>query len=135
MLCPYCHSNRISRLQRITNLGYAMFRCRNCARTFNERTGTQFNFVEVPTDIIFQVLMCRLRYKMSLRDVAEFFLLRGFEFTHEKVRDWEERFAPIFIEQLRNKRRARVNGNWFVDETYTCASMWRKFSLSLAPGD
>ncbi len=35
----------------------------------------------MPTDIVFQVLLCRLRYKMSLRDVAEFFFLRGFEFT------------------------------------------------------
>ena len=42
---------------------------------------------------------------MSLRDVAEFFLLRGFEFTHEAVRDWEERFAPIFAQQLRAKRK------------------------------
>lgn len=46
-----------------------------------------------------QVLLCRLRYKMSYRDVAEFFLLRGFEFTHETVHDWEARFAPIFAEQ------------------------------------
>jgi transposase-like protein len=38
---------------------------------------------------------------MSLRDVAEFFLLRGFEFTHETVRDWEARFAAIFAHQLR----------------------------------
>ncbi len=64
-----------------------MYRCQKCKRYFNERTGTSFNFLEVPTDIVFQVLLCRLRYKMSLRDVAEFFLLRGFEFTHETVRE------------------------------------------------
>jgi hypothetical protein len=62
-------------------LGYQVFRCRECKRSFNSRTGTPFNFLEVPTDIVFQVLLCRLRYKMSFRDVAEFFLLRGFEFT------------------------------------------------------
>ena len=98
MNCPHCHSNDTIRLKRTTNLGYSIFRCHTCERTFNERTGTPFNFIEVPSDIVFQVLMCRLRYKMSLRDVAEFFLIRGFEFTHETVRDWEERFAPIFIE-------------------------------------
>lgn len=82
-----------------------MFRCSNCHRAFNERTGTPFNFIEVPTDIVFQVLLCRLRYKLSFRDIAEFFLLRGFEFTHETVRDWEERFIPIFAKQLRAKRK------------------------------
>jgi transposase-like protein len=58
--------------------------------------------------VVFQVLLCRLRYKMSFRDVAEFFLLRSFEFTHETVRDWEERFAPIFATLLRAKRKGKV---------------------------
>lgn len=55
---------------------------------------------------------------MSFRDVAEFFLLRGFEFTHETVRDWEARFAPVFAEQLRAKRKGKVGVSWYVDETY-----------------
>ncbi|HEY9660669.1 MAG TPA: hypothetical protein V6C65_19610 [Allocoleopsis sp.] len=62
----------------------------------------------VPTDIVFQVLLCRLRYKLSFRDIAEFFLLRGFEFTHETLRGWEERVAPIFAKQLRAKRKGKV---------------------------
>ncbi|MEP0914842.1 IS6 family transposase [Leptolyngbya sp. GB1-A1] len=72
----------------------------------------------MPTDIVFQVLLCRLRYKLSFRDIAEFFLLRGFEFTHETVRDWEERFAPVFAKQLRAKRKGKVGKIWFADETY-----------------
>ena len=55
---------------------------------------------------------------MSLRDVAEFFLLRGFEFTHETVRDWEARFAAIFAQQLRAKRYGQAGKSWYVDETY-----------------
>ncbi len=62
--------------------------------------------------------MCRLRYKLSLRDVAEFFLLRGFEFTHETVRHWEERFAPLVAERLRTRRTGTMGGTWHVDETY-----------------
>jgi hypothetical protein len=58
-----------------------------CKRTFNERTGTPFNYLEYPTDIILLVVLWRLRYKLSLRDLAEMFLERGFEFTHEAVRD------------------------------------------------
>jgi transposase-like protein len=55
---------------------------------------------------------------MSYRDVAEYFLLRGFQFTHETVREWEERFAPIFAEKLRQKRRNQISTIWHVDETY-----------------
>jgi transposase-like protein len=45
-------------------------------------------------------------------------LIRGFQFTHETVRDWEERFAPLFVEELRNKRRNKLGKVWHVDETY-----------------
>ena len=118
MDCPHCQSIRVSSLKRKTSLGYDMFRCKLCRRTFNERTDTPFNFIEVPTDIIFQVLLCRVRYKLSYRDVAELFLLRGFQFTHETVRDWEERFLPHFTEQIRTKRKGKVGKVWLVDETF-----------------
>ncbi len=95
-----------------------MYRCQECKRHFNERTGTPFNFLAVPSDIVFQVLLCRLRYKMSLSDLAEFFLLSGFVFTHEIVRDYEERFAPLFAQQLRAKRKGKAGESWYVDETY-----------------
>jgi len=60
----------------------------------------------------------RLRYKLSLRDVAEMFLARGFTFTHEAIRDWETRFAPLIAQQLRNKRHGQAGKSWYVDETY-----------------
>lgn len=118
MNCPHCHSAQTAQLQRTTFLGYQMFRCQPCHRTFNQRTGTAFNFLEYPTDIVFEVLFCRLRYQLSYREIAEFFLLRGFLLTHETVRYWEERFAPLFAQQLRAKRRCRIGHVWFVDETY-----------------
>src|SRR5438309_10357062 len=116
MTCPHCHSPQTSPLSTTTDLGYKMFRCRACRRKFNERTGTPFNHLEFPTDIVFQVLLCRLRYKLSLRDLAELFLLRGFQFTHEAAREWEERFAPLLTEQLRRKRSGKIGRRWYVDE-------------------
>ena len=89
-------------------LDYVVFRYKGCHRAFNERTGKPFNFIEVPTDIVFQVLLCQLRYKLSFRDIAKFFLLRGFEFTHETVRDWKEHFAAIFVQQLRTRQKGKV---------------------------
>ena len=118
MICPHCQSPELRKLNQTTNLGYAEFHCGGCRRKSNERTGTPFNFLEFPTDIVFEIVLCRLRYKLSLRNLAEMFLLRGFEFTHEAVRDWEERFAPLLAEHIRRKRKGRVGGRWYVDETF-----------------
>jgi putative transposase len=118
MTCPSCQTPQTSPLSGTTDLGYKMFRCRICRRKFNERTGTPFNLLEFPTDIVFQVLLCRFRYKLSLRNMAELFLLRGFQFTHQAVQEWEARFAPFLAEQLRRKRQGKVGPRWYVDETY-----------------
>ena len=50
-------------------------------------TSTPFNSLEFPPDIVLLAVWWRLRYKLSLRDVAEMFLERGFAFTHETIRD------------------------------------------------
>jgi len=118
MTCPHCQSRETSPLDGSTDLGYPIFRCRTCRRKFNERTGTPFNHLEFPTDIVFQVLLCRFRYKLSLRNLAELFLLRGFEFTHQAVQEWEARFASFLAEQLRRKRQSKTGPRWYVDETY-----------------
>jgi transposase-like protein len=67
---------------------------------------------------MFQVVLWRVRYKLSLRDLAEVFLQRGFSFTHETVRDWEVRFGPLLAEHLRRKRHQHAGRRWYVDETY-----------------
>src|SRR5258708_4746955 len=41
----------------------------------------------------------------------------GFPFTHEAIRDWETRFAPLRAEQLRTKRHGQAGTSWYVDET------------------
>src|SRR3954462_8343025 len=126
MNCPYCSSRATTRLARNTSLGYPTFRCLECRRVFNERTGTPFNYLQFPTDIVMLVVLWRLRYKLSLRDLAEMFLVRGFEFTHETVRDWEERFAPLLSEQLRSRRRGKAGKSWYTDETYIkVAGKWQ----------
>jgi putative transposase len=118
MNCPHCASLRTKEQRKITALGYQTFHCLDCRRSFNERTGTPFNFLEYPTDIVLLVVLWRLRYKLSLRDLAEMFLQRGFEFTHEAVREWEARFASLMADLLRARRRGQAGTSWHVDETY-----------------
>ncbi len=118
MPCPHCAASATTEQPRRTALGYRTFRCRACRRAFNERSGTPFNHLQYPTDVVLLVVLWRLRYKLSLRDLAELFLPRGVVFTHETVRDWEARFAPLLSERLRAKRHGQAGASWYVDETY-----------------
>ena len=82
------------------------------------RCGTGFRKGIIPTVLRQTGIALSSRYKLSYRDVAELFLLRGFTFTHETVRDSEERFGPIFADELRAKRKGKIGKTWHVDETY-----------------
>ncbi len=64
------------------------------------------------------MVLWRLRSKLSLRDLTEMFLARGFELIHETVREWEERFAPVFAETLKAKCKGEARKKWHTDETY-----------------
>ncbi len=118
MPCPCCAAPVTIEQGRRTALGYRTFRCRACRRCFNERTGTPYNHLQYPTDLVLLVVLWRLRYKLSLRDLAEMFLARGFVFSHEAVRDWEARFAPLLADRLRARRRGQGGVKWHADETY-----------------
>jgi putative transposase len=118
MPCPHCQSTSTRERVARTQLGYRTFACRAYHRSFNQRTATPFNHLTFPTDIVLQVVLWRLRYKLSLRDLAEMFLEGGFVFTHGAVREWEARFAPLLAEGLRAKRQRQAGRSWYVDETY-----------------
>jgi putative transposase len=125
MTCPHCESTATTRRTSRTALGYRRFNCRSCGRRFNERTGTPFNDLHFPTDVVLLAVMWRLRYKLGFRDVAELLLQRGYEVTHETIRSWEFRFAPLLAERLRAKRRGRASVSWYLDETYVrVAGRW-----------
>lgn len=64
---------------------------------------------------MFQVVVFRLLFKLSLRDLVRMFLMCGYEFTHETVREWEERFAPLLAEHLCRKRKGKTGSRWYVD--------------------
>jgi putative transposase len=126
MTCPHCESTATTERPDRTELGYRRFRCRTCQRAFNERTGTLLNRLQYPTDVVCLVVLWRFRYKLSLRDLADMFLHRGIVFTHEAVRDWESKLAPLLSEALRKRRHHQVGTSWYVDETYIrVQGQWR----------
>jgi len=68
--------------------------------------------------VVCLVVLWRVRYKLSLRDLPEMFLERGVVFTHEAVREWEAQLAPLLSETLRKHRRGKIGYSWYVDETF-----------------
>ena len=74
------------------------------------------NRLQLPTDVVFLIVLWRLRMKLSLRDLAEILLLRGLAFSHEAVRDWEAKLAPLLSPA--SARKGKAGRSWYVDETY-----------------
>jgi transposase-like protein len=86
MDCVGCSSTAVTERPDLTAQGYRRFRCRDCSTQFNERSGGVLNRASLPSDIIAFVVFCRLRYQLTLWDLSEIMLLRGFTVSHECVR-------------------------------------------------
>src|SRR5215212_9889727 len=118
MRCLECGSQAVTERPERTAQGHRRFRCRTCGKQFNERSDTLLNRTQYPSDVIALVVLWRLRYKLSLRDLPEMFAIRGIVFSYEAVRDWEAKLTPALAEDLRRRRRGKVGRSWYVDETY-----------------
>ena len=77
MRCFGCGSAAVTERPERTAQGYRRFRCRECGKQFNERRAGLLNRTQYPSDVVALVVLWRLRYKLSLRDLAEMFLVRG----------------------------------------------------------
>ena len=121
MDCVGCGSAAVTERRDLTAQGYRRFRCRDCATQFNERSNGILNRASLPSDIIAFVVFCRLRYRLTLRDLSEIMLLRGLTVSHECIRRWEAKLSPVMGEALRRRRHGtrRWSGrSWYADETY-----------------
>ena len=107
MRCVACGSEAVTERPKRTAQGYRRFRCRACGKQSNERTGGRLNRTRYPSDVVALVVLWRLRYKLSLRDLPEMFALRGMVFSHEAVRAWEAKLTPALAEELRPAGAAR----------------------------
>ena len=120
MDCVCCGSAAVTERPERTARGYRRFRCRDCGKQYNERSGTLLNHAQYPSDIIALVVLWRLRYCLTLRVLAEMFLQRGIVFSHEAVREWEAKLTPALADELRQRRRGRGGAgrrHWHVRHT------------------
>jgi putative transposase len=121
MDCVACGSAAVTERPERTARGCRRFRCRECGKQYNERSGGLLNHTPYPSDVIALVVLWRLHYRLTLRDLSEMFLVRGIVFSHEAVRDWEAKLAPKLAEELCRRRHGRGGArgrHWHVDETY-----------------
>ena len=77
MDCIGCGSAAVTERPELTAQGYRRFRCRECGKQFNERSCGSLNRASLPSDIIAFVVFCRLRYRLTLRDLSEIMQLVG----------------------------------------------------------
>ena len=110
MDCVCCGSAAVTERPEVTARGYRRFRCRDCRRQFNERSRGVLNRTCLPSDIIAFVVFCRLRYRLTLRDLSEILAMRGIVVSYEAVRDWEAKLLPILGDELRKRRHGTRRG-------------------------
>ena len=82
MNCVCCGFATVTEPEVITHR-YRRYRCRTCGRQFNERSGGMLNRTCLPSDVIAFVVFCRLRYRLTLRDLSESMALRALEVSYE----------------------------------------------------
>ena len=68
-----------------------------------------------PLSVIGYALRLYHRFPLSQRDVQELLHERGVQVSHETLRQWNIKFAPLLTEELRH-REPRRGSRWFLDE-------------------
>jgi len=72
--------------------------------------------------VIREVVMLYVRFPLSLRNVEDILSQRGYDFCHETVRLWWNRFGPMFASEIRRKRVSTLRNfsrwRWHLDEMY-----------------
>lgn len=88
MNCSHCDSKNTYSRNTTTDLGYQEYRCRDCGRQFNERTGSVFNYLEYPTEVVILTLWYYFDFNNGYDDVVRLMAQRGVELCHQTVSNW-----------------------------------------------
>ena len=68
-----------------------------------------------PPEIISHAIWLYHRFGLSFRDVEDLLAQRGITVTYETIRQWCQRFGPVYARRLR-RRRGRMGDTWHLDE-------------------
>ena len=70
-----------------------------------------------PPDIISYTVWLYYRFCLSFRDAEDLLAQRGVTVTYETIRQWCQRFGPVYARRLR-RRRGRLGDTWHLDEVF-----------------
>ena len=86
------------------------------------RSASPFRYFNSSPEVIRLVVMMYVRFPLSLRNVEDLLFERGIDICHETVRQWWNRFGPMFAGDIRRQRISRMRGfrqwKWHLDEMY-----------------
>ena len=86
------------------------------------KTASPFRYFNSSPEVIRLVVMMYVRFPLSLRNVEDLLFERGIDICHETVRQWWNRFGPMFAGEIRRQRVSRMRGfrhwRWHLDEMY-----------------
>jgi len=70
-----------------------------------------------PSAIISHAVWLYHRFCLRFREVEELLAERGIAVTYESVRQWCQKFGPIYARKLK-KRQGRLGDTWHLDEVF-----------------
>ena len=79
-----------------------------------------------PPDINSHAVWLYHRFCLSFRDVEELLAQRGVTVTYETIRQWCQRFGPVYARRLR-RRRGRMGDTWHLDEVFVTIQGRRQY--------
>jgi putative transposase len=86
------------------------------------KPASPFRYFNSSPEVIRLVVMMYVRFPLSLRNVEDLLFERGIDICHETVRQWWNRFGPMFAGDIRRQRVSRMRGfrqwKWHLDEMY-----------------
>src|SRR5688572_12003389 len=71
-----------------------------------------FRYFKTSPQIIRLAVMMYVRFPLSLRNVEDLLHERGIDVSYETVRQWWNRFGPMFAAEIRNQRIGRFGSRW-----------------------
>src|SRR5450631_1498923 len=81
-----------------------------------------FRYFNSSPEVIRTAVLMYVKYPLSLRNVEDLLAERGIDVSHETVRQWWNRFGPMFAAEIKKKRiRARrgiPEWQWHLDEVF-----------------
>lgn len=90
-----------------------------------------FRYFKTSPDVIRLAVMMYVRFPLSLRNVEDLLHERGIDISHDTVRFWWNKLAPMFAAEICKKRvrhlRAYSNWQWHLDEVFVKINGERRY--------